>query len=259
MARELRTILLIMAVALVIGAPLIFAAPGPAPTNYLALVLHLVVPTALPTFTPITGTPINPGTATAIAATSVAGTAMATTPTVTRTPTPTHVSLSPTPTPTHVPVTLLANGDFEQGAVLWTPQPSANTSIITNPPAPVTPRSGTHVAQFAALQPGTGGAEIDQTNVVVPADKPYLSYWVWIRSTEPLCGFDVGGVGIDSTTIDRFNLCVATQTDGWVHRSLDLSAQAGQTVTVILIADTLDVNPPNSVLYIDDVGWRSVP
>lgn len=49
MSRELRTTLLIMAVALVICSPTIFAAPGPANTNYLAMVFHLVPPTPIPT------------------------------------------------------------------------------------------------------------------------------------------------------------------------------------------------------------------
>lgn len=62
MSRELRTTLAIMAVALVISAPLIFAEPSPANTNYLALVMHIVppptptntpVPSATPTRTPV--------------------------------------------------------------------------------------------------------------------------------------------------------------------------------------------------------------
>src|SRR5262245_52444799 len=65
---------------------------------------------------------------------------------------------------------LLPNGDFEQGEVIWQP----STPIITNPPAPVTPHSGTHVAQLVAAE---SGATAIATGLIVPADKPYLNYW----------------------------------------------------------------------------------
>ncbi len=60
MSRELRITLAIMAVALIVGAPLIFAAPGPANTNYLAMVMHIVAPTSIPalTATPLPPTPL---------------------------------------------------------------------------------------------------------------------------------------------------------------------------------------------------------
>jgi hypothetical protein len=81
-----------MAVVLLLGAPLIFAEPSPATTNYLALVMHNVsLPTPTtdvlpnPTIRP-TRTPAPP----------------TTTPTVTRTPTNTPVigvTITPTPGP----------------------------------------------------------------------------------------------------------------------------------------------------------------
>jgi hypothetical protein len=56
MSRELRTTLMIIAVALIVASPLIFAEPGPATTSYLALVFH-IVPTPTPTPIP---TPVPP-------------------------------------------------------------------------------------------------------------------------------------------------------------------------------------------------------
>lgn len=171
--------------------------------------------------------------------------------TSTATVTPTSTS---TPTMTPVPVTFLTNGDFENGITGWG---AGATVIITTSVSPV-PHSGTHLARLEAQQFGMG-AELDSADVVVPTSTPYLSYWIWIQSTEPTCGDDIAGVGINSTTIDHFNLCATTQTSGWVHHILDLSAYAGQTETVILIADTFDNNTPNSVFYVDDVGWQAVP
>jgi hypothetical protein len=54
MSRDLRIMLAIMAGALIIGAPLIFAAPGPSTASYLAMVFHIVAPTPVPpTVTPV--------------------------------------------------------------------------------------------------------------------------------------------------------------------------------------------------------------
>jgi hypothetical protein len=183
-------------------------------------------------------------------------------PTVTPTPLPTDTPVPPTRTPTATPnpVTLFTNGDFEQGAVFWQPQANADAIITTSPGAPVIPHSGTHVARLTAVQDASLSA-IDAVNVVVPAGTPYLSYWVWIRSTEATCGDDLGGVGISvgPASVDSFNLCTATQTNGWVNRILNLSTRAGETVTIEFLAGTFDTNTPDSILYIDDIGWRANP
>jgi hypothetical protein len=117
------------------------------------------------------------------------------TPTRTATPTNTATSTpSQTPTNTPVPVQLLPNGDFEQGKTVWTPQENADAIIIQSPPSPVVPRSGSWLAETITFS--SGAMPFDSPDVVVPVDKPYLSYWVWIRSTEPICGRDIGGVSI---------------------------------------------------------------
>jgi len=179
------------------------------------------------------------------------------TPLATITPFPTR---TPSPTATPVPVTLLTNGDFEQGAVFWQPQAAANAAIITNPPSPVAPHSGTHVARLYAAQQDFVSA-IDAVNVTVPINTPYLSYWVWVRSTELTCGDDLGGAGVSDTSpvVDKFNLCAATQTSGWVNRGLNLSVYAGQSVTIEILTGTFDTDTPDSFLFVDDVGWQPVP
>jgi len=61
MSRELRTTLAIMIIALAVFSPAIFAAPSGANTSYLAMVFHIVAPTAVPTATAVaspTKTPI---------------------------------------------------------------------------------------------------------------------------------------------------------------------------------------------------------
>jgi hypothetical protein len=85
MSRELRTTLAIMIVALVVFSPAIFAAPGPANTNYLALVMHIVAPTAVPI-----------ATATAVPTKTLIPT---------KTPIPTNTPVPPTSTPALPPPT----------------------------------------------------------------------------------------------------------------------------------------------------------
>jgi hypothetical protein len=74
MSRELRVTVAIMIVALAVFSPVIFAAPGPANTNYLALVMHVVPPptnTSVPTATQsITPVPTSRPTRTPISATA---------------------------------------------------------------------------------------------------------------------------------------------------------------------------------------------
>lgn len=170
------------------------------------------------------------------------------------------VTPAPSPTPTEIPVTLLTNGDFEQGAVFWQPQQFADVLIITDPPAPVTPRSGTHLLQLPFAQDGFATA-LDSASVLVPIAMPVLSYWVWVRSTEQACGNDIGGAAVGSAAHDTLVLCAANQTDRWVQRSLDLSAYAGSMVTIEFSVSSFSADTPgithNSVLYIDDVGWRA--
>jgi bacillopeptidase F (M6 metalloprotease family) len=66
------------------------------------------------------------------------------------------------------------------------------------------------------------------------------------------CGFDFGGVLVNNTTVDQFDLCGAADTNGWVQRSVDLSAYAGQNVALQIRVET--DSSLNSNLFIDDVA-----
>lgn len=94
MWRDLRVTLVILIGVAILASPIIFAAPGPANTNYLALVMHIVAPTNPPTAT-TTAVPTSTGLITP-------------TPTATRTPlapTATKPPIGPTATPTLPPPT----------------------------------------------------------------------------------------------------------------------------------------------------------
>jgi len=97
----------------------------------------------------------------------------------------------------------LVNGDFESGPTGWVEYSSNGWDLILpNSSLPVTPHGGSW-----AVWLGGDDDEISyiQQQVTVPAGSPYLAYWHWIIS-EDFCGYDFGGVTINSTVVDVYNL-----------------------------------------------------
>jgi hypothetical protein len=149
--------------------------------------------------------------------------------------------------------TLINNGDFEQGHVAWTETSSNGYKLILQPPdLIVTPHDGNW-----AVWLGGWDDEISsiQQQVVVPAGYPYLSYWHWIGSQEQLCQYDFGEVIVNSAVVEKYYLCVPNNSNGWVKRVVNLSAYAGQSVSLQIYAET---NASiNSNLFIDHVAFQS--
>jgi hypothetical protein len=157
-------------------------------------------------------------------------------------PTPTF-TLTPTATPTPV---VLPNGGFEQGHTIWHEVSSKGFEIIQyKDTLPVAPYQGS----WAAWEGGSDSMaeSIDQT-VLVTAERPYLSYWRWIKSTDS-CSHDIGKVMINNNTIDSFSLCSSTNTGKWVKVVYNLKSYAGPNV-VLKISLTNDGNLPSS-LFLD--------
>ena len=153
------------------------------------------------------------------------------------------------------PLPALVNGNFESGVTGWTEFSTHNWPIIVNSgfPGTVTPHGGSWAAWL--------GGEYDeisyvQQSVGVPASTPYLAYWHWIASSDA-CGFDYGGVVVNSTVVDVYDLCSSANTGGWVKHVVNLSAYAGQIVTLQIRAET--DSSDNSNLFVDDVAFQSSP
>lgn len=149
----------------------------------------------------------------------------------------------------------LANGDFEAGASSWTATSTKGRTLIrTAFVGAVTAHSG----QYAVWLGGAYSEQstLSQTNVLVPAGTPYLAYWRWIASYD-YCGYDHGYVKVNGTAVETFNLCDSASTGGWVKRTLNLSAYAGQRVTLTIQAAT--DGSLNSNLFIDDIGFQATP
>jgi hypothetical protein len=146
----------------------------------------------------------------------------------------------------------IVNGDFEQGRVAWTEYSTYGWPLIRQEfPGTVTPYDGTWAVWL-------GGDYDDisyiQQQVLVPAGQPYLSYWHWIASADA-CGYDIGTVWVNGTVIETYDLCSDNDTNGWVQRVINLSAYAGQSVSIQIRAEC--DSSLNSNLFIDHVAFQS--
>lgn len=144
----------------------------------------------------------------------------------------------------------LDNGNFESGATGWTQYSNNSYTLITNSfPGGITAHGGSW-----AVWLGGADNEIDyiQQQVTVPASKPTLTFWYWIASADT-CGFDIGKVVVNSTTVTQYDLCQSNNTDGWLKQSIDLTSYAGQSITLQIRAET-DISI-NSNIFIDDVSF----
>lgn len=157
-------------------------------------------------------------------------------------------------TVTPVVVNPIVNGDFEQGAVAWTEFSTHGWPLIRQDfPGSVTPHNGSWAVWL--------GGEYDdisyiQQQVTVPVGQPYLSYWHWIASAD-YCGYDFGGVLVNGSVVDSYELCSDNNTGSWVQKVVNLSAFAGASVTLEIRAEC--DGSYNSNLFIDQVAFQSSP
>lgn len=150
-----------------------------------------------------------------------------------------------------VPPTL-TNGNFEAGrGVGWQEYSSNNFALVTNNFSgnDLTPYSGNWAAWLGGLYDETS---ILSQLVTVPAATPVLSYYQAIQSADA-CGNDRMTVRVSGNDVVKTDLCRATQTGGWVRRSINLSSHAGKTVLLEFVVTTN--GEKNSNLFIDDVSF----
>jgi hypothetical protein len=146
----------------------------------------------------------------------------------------------------------VTNGNFESGSTGWVEYSTHEWDlIVTSFPPGVTPHNGSWAVWL-------GGDHNDisyiQQQVTVPPGSPYLAYWHWIASADS-CGHDLGGVVINGSVVDVYDLCESTSTGAWVQHVVNLSAYAGQSVSLQIRAET---NASlNSNLFIDDVAFQT--
>ena len=151
-------------------------------------------------------------------------------------------------------ITNIVNGDFESGSTGWTEYSKLGYAIIlssTTTSLPITPHSGTYLAWL-----GGDNNEISyiQQQVTISSGAPYLVYWEWIDTVD-ICGYDYSYVLINASTVDTSDLCASTNTGAWVTHTVNLSAYAGQSVTlqINVTTDASDI----SDFYVDDVSLQA--
>lgn len=166
----------------------------------------------------------------------------------------------PTIAPTTMPSGIIVNGNFELGRnVGWIEASDFPYELVTTEfPPTVNAHSGVWGTWLGGDYDGST-AIVQQ--VTIAADKPYLSYWLWIASAD-ICYEDVGGVALlnsdgvvtDDEIVDSYLLCDETSTGGWVQRWIGLHAFAGQTRQLFILAGT--DSTLNSNLFVDDVSFN---
>ncbi len=171
------------------------------------------------------------------------------TPTLTSTPT-----LSPTTTLTStIPLNPVQNGGFESGDVTWLEYSLLGYDLILNASEglPVTP----HTGSWAAWLGGDNDefASISQS-VTIPVGRSILHYWFASGSTD-ICDYDYFKIFVGGTLRFSETLCDTTETNAWVHRTLDLTAYAGtaQTIEFYIETDYLDF----SNVFLDDISFET--
>jgi hypothetical protein len=160
----------------------------------------------------------------------------------------------PTPTPTLPPQSILLNGGFEQGPVVWVEYSSNGWRLILRDiHLPVPPHSGSWAAWLGG--DFNEASILSQQIYLAPGDTT-LRYRHWIASQD-ICDpdYDIAGVLINDTAVDAFLLCEPENTNGWSVRIVDLSAYAGQSVTIHFAAFT--DGSLNSNLFLDDISLDS--
>jgi hypothetical protein len=111
----------------------------------------------------------------------------------------------------------------------------------------ITPHNG----QWAAWLGGDYNeiSYISQT-VAITTEASTLRFWEWIVS-EDTCNHDFGKILINNIVVSTFNLCAATNTNGWVNETVDLVTYVGQNVELKFYTETDSALDSN--LFLDDI------
>ena len=124
--------------------------------------------------------------------------------------------------------------------------------ILHKDDLPVAPHSG----NWAVWLGGDDNeiSYISQT-VSIPSGTTTLRFWHWIDS-EDECNYDFAWVRINNASLLTIDLCEQNNTGGWVAKTVDISAYAGQTVSLQFRVET--DSSLNSNYFVDDVTLEGV-
>jgi hypothetical protein len=167
----------------------------------------------------------------------------------TETPVCALTALTATATPTDVPgLPVVDNPGFEEGHVGWTEIPG--NALITQFSG-VAPHAGSWLAHLGGENDSQD--ELQQT-ITLPPDGPlYLRFYEQLLTPLTDSGADEFRVFVNGALVYDVDLDYINDTgETWVVVTKDLSAYAGQTVTIRFVIFT-DHDDPSSV-YLDDAN-----
>ncbi|MEV7119664.1 M4 family metallopeptidase [Kitasatospora griseola] len=134
-------------------------------------------------------------------------------------------SPSGSPTGNPNPGNALVNGGFEQGTTGWTQ--SANDITNSNQQ---TPHGGSWYAWMMGYG-STASETLSQGNIAVPAGTPKLTFWLKVSTQETgTTPYDTLKVTVNGATVATYSNANASA--GYVQKTVNLSAYAGQTVNL---------------------------
>jgi len=158
----------------------------------------------------------------------------------------------------YTPLPDIQNGDFEHGDNGdWTAYSSNDYYLITHDLLPLPPRSGNWLAWMGGVP--EEDSRISQ-GVSLPSDGPvYLRYYYQVDSSgQDSCTQDWMFFLVGSTALASLGLCEASDTSAWEPGTVNLSAFAGQTITVTFQVTT-SVTGTGSAFFVDDVSLVRSP
>lgn len=153
-------------------------------------------------------------------------------------------------------VVAISNGDFEANSNPWdltsnrTDQPViASQSQL---PSGVKPYQGSNVVWLGGMD--NADTAIEQ-QLVVPGNASTLTLHTRIQSSDNACKQDFAYILINGVTVQRIALCMATVTNDWSIRRIDLSAYADQQISLKIRVTT--GTSTYSQMFIDMLQFES--
>ncbi len=148
----------------------------------------------------------------------------------------------------------IVNGGFEEGRTGWSAV-SAGGYDMFNQAAPYTGQWGAFLAGYDSADDRLA------QDVALPAGQTAtLSFWWRVRTDEtdhPWDTLDVEVAPAGSASTRLLRVTDADAAAGWQQATFDLSAQAGQTITLAFHAQT-DLDRPTD-FYLDDISIAACP
>lgn len=147
----------------------------------------------------------------------------------------------------------IQNGDFESGDVVWLEISTEGFDLIlnTSQDLPISPHNGSWLAWLGGYP--NENSLISQV-VTIPAGRSILHFWIFTASAD-YCGYDVFGVLVNDDIVYDQWVCDDNDTNGWVQRTVDLAAYAGQTIELKFLAGV--DGSLNSNIWLDDISLEA--